>query len=124
MGASRPTRTRKASRSTASTTVRAASSGSSTGTAGRTAAFGNSTPEWTAMSVRMAPGSTRVTRTGVPWSSAQSPSVRSFTAALEAPYTVWPGTGRKPPMLATLTTWASGRASSRGRKARVTNRVP
>lgn len=30
--------------------------------------------------------------------------VRSFTAALLAPYTVWPGTGKKPPILETLAT--------------------
>lgn len=48
----------------------------------------------------------------------------SFTAALDAPYTVWPGTGMKAPMLDTFTSAASGRRIRCGRKARTMLTTP
>ncbi len=75
------------------------------------------TPEFSVMAVATAPGITTVTPTSVSRSSAYRPSVIRITAALAAPYMVWPGKGRKPPMLATLTRCASGRSSNSGRNA-------
>ena len=70
------------------------------------------------ISVATAPGMITETRTWVSISSAYRPSVKSLTAALLAPYIVWPGNGKKPPMLDTFARCASGRSTSSGRNAR------
>ena len=81
-------------------------------------------PEFSAMWVATPPGKTTVTATDVPRSSAYRPSVRSMTAAFEAPYTDCPGTGTKAPMLETLTSAASRRSVRCVRKARVMCTTP
>lgn len=54
------------------------------------------------MSVAIVPGNTMVTRTLVLSSSLRKPSVKSLTAAFDAPYIVCPGTGTSAPMLEIL----------------------
>ena len=49
------------------------------------ASAGMSIPELTAIFVAIAPGNTTVTPTLVPKSSERKPSVKSYTAALDAP---------------------------------------
>ncbi|CAB4579614.1 unannotated protein [freshwater metagenome] len=71
----------------ASTIMRAATSAANWGNllAASELAAGTFIPEFWAMLVAVAPGNTMVTPTLVSSSSERSPSVMSFTAALDAP---------------------------------------
>ena len=85
---------------------------------------GIATPEFSVISVATAPGMITETRTGGVDQLGVQALGEELTAALLAPYIVWPGNGKKPPMLDTFARCASGRSTSSGRNARDMCTVP